>query len=106
MPVPDPRSLSFRRYILTRRYHGGRGSDKGWTFVAFALGDPDLPNASRWQELRDHLVQQGLDDEMIGAADIVWRSYLSCVSRIRRNSKDGVVQARSGTGGILISASG
>lgn len=93
----DPRSLSFRRYILTRRYHGGRGSDKGWAFVAFALGDPKLPNAGSWQELRDYLVEQEIEDRMVEAADIVWRSYLSYVSRVRRLSRNAMFEGRSGT---------
>lgn len=104
--MPDPRGLSFRRYILTRRYHGGRGSHKGWAFVAFALGDPGLPNAVSWQELRDYLVQQSIEGDMLEAADIVWRSYLSCVSRIRRISKGTFVERSSGTAAMSLSAGG
>ncbi len=104
--MPDPRSLSFRRYILTRKYHGGRGSDKGWAFVAYALGDPELPNAANWQELRDYLVQRGIEERMVEAAEIVWRSYLSCVSRIRRLSRDAVSEARSGAAAISCFVSG
>lgn len=101
----DPRNLSFRRYILTRKYHGGRGSDKGWAFVAFALGDPELPNAGSWQELRNYLVQHEIEERMLEAADIVWRSYLSYVSRVRRLSKNAIFEGRSGTAAIQPSVS-
>ena len=78
--------ISFRRYISTRRYHHGRGSRAGWTFVAHALGDPKLPDAATWEELRAYLAEHGAEQVMLEAANIVWRSYLSHLSRIRRQA--------------------
>lgn len=78
-----PRITSFLQYLLTRRYHGGRGSDAGWTFVAYALGDAKLPDATSWHELRAYLVQCGGGPPMIDAAKIVWGSYSSLVSKQR-----------------------
>lgn len=82
--MPDPRTISFRRYILTRRYHQGRGSRAGWAFVAYALGDPNLPNPTNWRELRAYLTRCGAEQEMLVAANIVWRSYQSHLSKARR----------------------
>jgi hypothetical protein len=82
--VPNAKPLSFHRYIFTRRHHQWRGSRAGWSFVAHALGDPDLPDAASWGELRDHLINSGAEQDMIKAANMVWRSYLSQVSKARR----------------------
>ncbi len=82
--MSDPKSASFRRYVSTRRYHQGRGSRAGWAFIAHAFGDPDLPNPSSWRELRAYLTQGGAEQALIEAANIVWRSYLSHISRERR----------------------
>jgi hypothetical protein len=82
--VPGLKLVSFRRYVLTRKYHQGRGSHVGWAFIAHALGDPSLPDATSWHELRAYLIDGGAEPAMIGAANIVWRSYLSHISRERR----------------------
>ena len=80
-----PRVTSFLQYLYTRRYHGGRGSDAGWAFVAYALGDAKLPDATSWHELRAYLDQCGGGPPMIEAAKIVWGSYSSLVSKQRRS---------------------
>lgn len=87
--MPAPEILSFRRYISTRKYHQGRGSSAGWAFVAHALGDPKLPNAATWDELRAYLIQSGVDHVMLEAANIVWRSYGAHVSKARRTALTG-----------------
>ena len=84
MIAPGPKVVSFRRYISTRRYHQGRGSQAGWTFVAYALGDSNLPDAGSWRELRSYLRNGGAEQKLIAAANIVWRSYLSYLSKERR----------------------
>lgn len=82
--MPNPNVVTFRRYLLTRKYHQGRGSRAGWAFVAYALGEPTLPDATCWHELRAYLAGYGAGPAMIEAANIVWRSYLSHMRRERR----------------------
>lgn len=79
------RITSFRQYLVTRRYHGGRGSDAGWAFVTHALGETNFPDATSWYELRTYLVQSGGGQPMIEAAKIVWGSYFSLVRKRRRS---------------------
>ncbi|MDP9415696.1 MAG: hypothetical protein M3Q08_16775 [Pseudomonadota bacterium] len=93
--VPHSGGLSFRQYILTRKYHHGRGSDKGWSFIVLALGDPDLANVQSWHELREYLTQGGADRGMLEGAGSVWRSYISCLSRKRKLSRMGKFDQRS-----------
>ena len=78
------RRMSFHDYIRTRRYQFGRGSRDGWMFVARALGDPDLPDAASWPELRAYLQRCGDDPGAVRAARVVWNSYLSLLTRLRR----------------------
>jgi hypothetical protein len=85
--APDPGRPSFRSYILTRRYHHGRGSDEGWAFVALALGDPNLPDARDWRELRGYLLERGSETRIVEGARSVWSSYSSHVSRERKLSR-------------------
>jgi hypothetical protein len=75
---------SFLDYIRTRRFHHGRGSKAGWLFVVRALGDDALPDASTWQELRTYLQQRWGDPAAIDAAQVVWNSYLSWLTKKRR----------------------
>ena len=96
--MPDPTTISFRRYISTRKYHQGRGSRAGWEFVAFALGDPKLPDAASWAELRAYLTRCGAGQAMLDASNIVWRSYISHVSKAR---KLGVTNASGKAAGIV-----
>lgn len=95
MPASDPRKPSFRSYILTRRYHHGRGSDEGWAFVALALGDPNLPEAEGWQELRNYLVERGYEKRIVEGARSVWSSYTSYVSRERKLSRRTAFDSRA-----------
>jgi hypothetical protein len=85
MLVSGARIASFRRYVHTRRYHQGRGSKAGWAFIAHALGDPHLPNAASWNELRAYLLAGGAEAPIVAAAHTVWRSYLSHISKERRS---------------------
>ena len=79
---------------MTRKYHHGRGSDKGWAFVALALGDQNLPDVHRWQELRDYLVHSDVEKELLDGAASVWRSYISCLSRERKLTRMGSLSPR------------
>jgi hypothetical protein len=83
-----PRPLSFHNYLNRRRYRSGRGSDEGWQFVARALGDPHLPNATSWKELHHYLRKGGEDERLIRAARCVWRSYMSRLVRIRAEQQE------------------
>lgn len=65
---------SFRDYVLSRRFHSGRGWKSGWPFVILALGSDDILSASSWPDLRDILLRLGHDDRLKGAYD-VWRRY-------------------------------
>ena len=78
------RPLSFRDYIGTRRYQPGRVSKGGWDFVARAQGDPHLPDARDWSELRAYLERCGEDESTITAARTVWNSYLALLTKMRR----------------------
>ena len=82
--VPDQTSISFRRYIYTRKYHQGRGSNAGWEFVSHVLGDPNFPNPSSWQELRGYLLRYGAPQPMLEAANTVWRSFGAFSSKARK----------------------
>jgi hypothetical protein len=66
--------MSFLNYIHTRRYNFGRGAESSWAFIAAARGDPDFPDTRSWPELRDYLVEAGMDD-MLDSASVVWRTY-------------------------------
>ena len=66
--------MSFLNYINTRRYNFGRGAESSWAFIAAARGDPDFPDTRSWRELRDYLIDAGMDD-MLDSASVVWRTY-------------------------------
>ena len=66
--------MSFLNYIHTRRDNFGRGAESSWAFIAAARGDPDFPDTRSWRELRDYLVEAGMDD-MLDSAGVVWRTY-------------------------------
>ena len=66
--------MSFLNYIHTRRYNFGRGAESSWAFIAAARGDPEFPDTRSWRELRDYLVEAGMDD-MLDPAGVVWRTY-------------------------------
>jgi hypothetical protein len=83
MSMAAPREMSFRDYIRTRRYQFGRGSKAGWLFVARALGDANLPDATSWPELRAYLTQSWEDPAAVDAAQVVWNSYLSLLTKKR-----------------------
>jgi hypothetical protein len=99
--VSGPKIISFHRYISTRKYHQGRGSNAGWAFIAHALGDPDLPEATSWQELHAYLLAKGAERGMIEAGRTVWRSYLSHLSKERRgDASNAFGQARAIAAGV------
>jgi len=72
-------TLSFRTYIHRRRIASTAAGD----FIADAKVDPNLPNATTWQELRNYLVDSGASENAIKAGRIVWRGYLAA----RRNAR-------------------
>ena len=81
-----PPVQSFGEYLQSRRYHYGRGSAGAWDFIAFARGDRQVPDAERWQELRDYLRERRATPELIEGARTVWRSFgaYRCHARRRR----------------------
>lgn len=76
--------MSFADYLMTRKYHFGRGSDSGWAFVARALGDAQMPDAASWAELRAYLETSGDENSTIHAARVVWSSYIAFLTKRRQ----------------------
>lgn len=66
--------MSFLSYIHARRYNFGRGAKSSWAFIAVARGDSRFPDSRSWRELKDYLVESGMED-MVDAAWVVWRTY-------------------------------
>lgn len=75
--------VSFRDYVLGRKYDFGRGSAASWGFIAFARGDADFPEIATAAELQAYLERTGVPDAMAAAAKGVWRSYGALRSRNR-----------------------
>jgi hypothetical protein len=73
--------VGFKEYVTTRKYGFGRGSRESWAFIAQARGDPNLPDATSWPELRDYLQKAGASPDTLVAARKVWSSYLCQRSR-------------------------
>lgn len=71
----SPYAVSFRAYVLSRRFSSGRGWKSGWPFVVWALGHDEILTATSWPELREGMVRLGRDDLRKGAHD-VWRRYI------------------------------
>lgn len=82
-------TLSFRDYVLTRKYDFGRGSDAAWRFIALARGDRALPDIADRQELDAYLARTGLMGEMRVGAYSTWRSYTAYRSRMRGAARGG-----------------
>jgi hypothetical protein len=77
--------MSFREYVLTRRYDYGRGSQRAWAFIARLRGSPALPDFSSWRELHAYLRTAGVTPHDLDSARVVWRSYQSRKSRAGSN---------------------
>jgi hypothetical protein len=88
--------MSFRKYVLTRKYDFGRGSKRAWAFIAKARGDGNLPDACSWRELRGYLGAAGFDQDLIQAAKVVWGSYRADVSRRSKLESAGTSPPRLG----------
>lgn len=82
------REMSFLEYLRTRRYQLGRVSERGWKFVASALGDPALPDAQSWRELRAYLERCWDEPAAVDAAQVIWNSYLALLAKKRRARLD------------------
>ena len=65
---------TFKDYVLTRPYGFGRGRKESWDFIAYARGDPQLPDIDCWQELRSYLERSGRA-HFVPAARVVWASF-------------------------------
>ena len=78
--------ISFRDYVLGRKYDFGRGSTASWAFIAFARGDPDFPDIASASELYSYLGGAGASEAMAAAARTVWGSYTALRSRNRSRS--------------------
>lgn len=77
--------LSFRAYVMVRKYDFGRGSSAAWRFIAFARGAADFPDAASWRELEAYLERAGRTGEYIGPARTVWNSFTAFRSRTNRS---------------------
>ena len=71
----DEAGLSFRAYLLSRRYTYARSDSESWGFVTQAVGDEYLLSAGAWRDVRLRLVRLGEPAEALFAARKVWRSY-------------------------------
>lgn len=81
VPTGTPWPLSFRDYVLGRKYDFGRGSAASWTFIAFARGDANFPEIATGPELQAYLAQAEVPSGLAAAATSVWRSYTALRSR-------------------------
>jgi hypothetical protein len=81
-----PSTQSFGDYLQSRRYDYGRGSRSAWSFIAFARGVGQLPDARRWQELHQYLCEIGATEELIEGARTVWRSFGAYRAHARRRA--------------------
>ena len=75
--------MSFRDYVLGRKYDYGRGSPTSWKLIAFARGDDHFPDVVSFGELLAYLGKNDVPDELTAAAKAVWSSYTSLRSRNR-----------------------
>ena len=83
--------VSFRDYVLGRKYDFGRGSTASWAFIAFARGDPNFPDIASSSELKDYLRRVGASRrQRAAAAKTVWGSYTALRSRNRSRAPDPV----------------
>lgn len=80
--------LTFRDYVLNRRYDFGRGSRESWNFIAHARGDPSLLNVNSWHELRACLEQRNIAANIVQAGRAVWQAYLWYRGRLKRERHD------------------
>lgn len=80
--------VSFRDYVLGRKYGYGRGSTASWAFIAFARGDPKFPEIASSAELKDYVGRVGAGQGMAAAAKTVWGSYTAIRSRNRSRAPD------------------
>ena len=80
--------VSFRDYVLGRKYDYGRGSTASWAFIAFARGDPKFPDIASSAELKDYLRRVDAHETAGAAAKTVWGSYTALRSRNRSRAPD------------------
>ena len=64
--------MSFRSYLASRRI---TRSPSGH-FTLDARADPDFPDATTWEELREYLERIGAADVAVAAGRRVWDAYL------------------------------
>ena len=83
-------SLTFRDYVLARKYDFGRGSAATWAFIAYARGDRTFPEIATQRELDDYLARAGVSGELATAARSVWSSFTSYRSRMRAKVAAGI----------------
>ena len=76
--------MTFREYILGRRYNFGRGTDAAWEFLALAIGRDDLLDSGSLSQLEARLGADGAPGRLIQGARSAWRSYRHCEWRMRR----------------------
>jgi len=76
--------LSFRDYVLHRKYDYGRGSAASWSFIAFARGDRRFRDVGSSRELLAYLKEAGASEELVLGARAAWNSFTVYRSRHRR----------------------
>ncbi|MGD9924721.1 MAG: YozE family protein [Pseudorhodoplanes sp.] len=65
--------MSFREYIQKRTVRDNPAGD----FVGDAKRDPNLPDATSWDQLEAYLTRKGAIPDAVRAAKTVWQSYRS-----------------------------
>lgn len=86
--------MSFKDYILSRRYQFGRATKASWEFVAFALGREDVLDSTNWAQLEAMLRAEQLPEHLMDGARSTWRSFRHSDWRLRTERAQAVVNPR------------
>ena len=62
----------FRAFVEGRQW-----GDTLRDFVDHAQDDPNLPDATSWQELETYLKKCEATDKVLGAAEYLWQQYVA-----------------------------
>jgi uncharacterized protein YozE (UPF0346 family) len=72
--------MSFKEFLLARR----ESQDPKGDFVRLAVSDPDLPDASSWEELRVYIMKHH-DNELITEAGAeLWMEHQKAEKKARK----------------------
>jgi uncharacterized protein YozE (UPF0346 family) len=67
----DDSKMTFKEYIMKKRVTDTPAGD----FTKDARSDSYLPDAKTWEELKSYIQSKTRNQNVIGAARIVWRGY-------------------------------